>query len=261
MYHLNLSESSYIVDVVTLTVTVPFTLREAKAWKWVAQTAPDPLVAVVQTAIALGVHHPSWKQSLVAVIPKNNKKDMALPKSHHPIQLIECLGKLVEKIVARRIYFDLGKYDLMPFNQFGGRSNSSCLDAGLSLTHDIQTARKKDLVSSFLAVDIKGFFDHVDHGRLLDVLHHKGFPPNIVRWVKSFLAGCFVRVRVDDHIGDPHPQNVGVPQGSPISPVLACIYSSVLKPDVSALVGPAPAVTIPECTRHLCVSGPVDNTR
>jgi len=197
-----------------------------KAWKWVAQTAPDPLIAVIQTAIALGVHHPSWKQSLVAVIPKNNKKDMALPKSHWPIQLIECLGKLVEKIVARRIYFDLGKFDLMPFNQFGGRSNSSCLDTGLSLTHDIQTARKKGLVSSFLAVDIKGFFDHVDHGRLLDVLHHKGFPLNIVRWVKSFLAGRFVRVRVDDHIGDPHPQNVGVPQGSPVSPVLACIYSS-----------------------------------
>jgi len=37
--------------------------------------------------------------------------------------------------------------------------------------------------------------------------------------------------------------------------------SFLLKPDVSALVGPAPAVTIPECTRHLCVSGPVDNTR
>jgi len=35
----------------------------------------------------------------------------------------------------------------------------------------------------------------------------------------------------------------------------------LLKPNVSALVGPAPAVTIPECTRYLCVSGPVDNTR
>ena len=75
----------------------------------------------------------------------------------------------------------------MPFNQFGGRSNSSSLDAGLSLTHDIQTTQKKGLVSSFLAVDVKGFFDHVNHQRLCDVLYHKGFPPNIVSWVKSFL--------------------------------------------------------------------------
>ena len=153
---------------------------------------------------------------------------MALPKSHRPIQLIECLGKLIEKIVARRVTYDLGRYDLLPFNQFGSRTNSSCLDAALALTHDIQTARSKGLVSTFLAVDIKGFFNHVDHDRLVTVLHYLGFPPQIVKWVKSFLQGRFVRVQVDDCIGDPHPQNVGAPQGSPVSPILTCIYSSIV---------------------------------
>jgi len=95
-------------------------------------------------------------------------------------------------------------------------------------SHEVGNPRKENLVSSFLAVDIKGFFDHVDHSRLLDVLSHKGFPPNIVRWVSSFLQERFVRVQVDDHVGDPHPQIVGVPQGSPVSPVLACIYSSAV---------------------------------
>ena len=131
---------------------------------------------------------------MVVVIPKNNKKDMALPKSHRPIQLIECLGKLVEKIIAKRITFELGKHELMPFNQFGGRSNSSCLDAGLSLTHDIQTAREKGLVSSFLAVDVKGFFDHVDHKRLIDVLEHKDLPLTLLAGSnhlrKIALSGC-----------------------------------------------------------------------
>ena len=89
------------------------------------------------------------------------------------------------------------------------------------------------LVSSFLAVDIKGFFDHVDHERLLDVLIHKGFSPNIVSWVRSFLQDRFVRVQVDDYVGDEHPQLVGVPQGSPVSPVLACIYSSVVLEDLN----------------------------
>ena len=176
----------------------------------------------------IGIHHPSWKQSLVAVIPKNNKKDMALPKSHHPIQLIECLGKLIEKIVARRVTYDLGRYDLLPFNQFGSRTNSSCLDTALALTHNIQTARSKGLVSTFLAVDIKGFFDHVDHDCLVTVLRYLGFPPQIVSWVKSFLQGRFVRVQVDDCVGDPHPQMVGAPQGSPVSPILACVYSSIV---------------------------------
>ena len=170
---------------------------------------------------------------MVVVIPKNNKKDMALPKSHRPIQLIECLGKLVEKIIAKRITFELGKHELMPFNQFGGRSNSSCLDARLSLTHDIQTARERGLVSSFLAVDVKGFFNHVDHKHLIDILNHKGFATNIVSWVESFTQDGFVRVQVDNYVGDEHPQLVGVPQGSPVSPVLACIYSSVVLKDLN----------------------------
>ena len=116
----------------------------------------------------------------------------------------------------------------MPFNQFGGRSHSSCLNAALSLTHDVMEARAQGLVSSFLAVDIKGFFDHVDHDRLLDVMEHKGYPTNEVKWIGSFISERFVRVQVDDHVGDPHPQIVGLPQGSGISPVLACIYSAIV---------------------------------
>jgi len=199
-----------------------------KVWKWVMSVAPDQLTAIIRASIKLGIHHPSWKQSLIAVIPKNNKKDMALPKSHRPIQLIECLGKIVEKVMAKRVTFNLGKYNLMPFNQFGGRSHSSCLDAALSLTHDIMEARARGLVSSFLAIDIKGFFDHVNHERLLDVMEHKGFPTNEVKWIGSFISERFVRVQVDDHVGDPHPQIVGLPQGSGISPVLACLYSAIV---------------------------------
>jgi len=134
----------------------------------------------------------------------------------------------VEKIVAWRITYDLGRYELMPFNQFGSWTNSSCLDAALALTHDIQTAQRENLVSSFLAIDIKGFFDHIDHDCLISVLQYLGFPPQICDWVKSFLQDRFVRVQVNNCVGDPHPQNVGAPQGSPVSPILACIYSSIV---------------------------------
>ena len=113
-----------------------------RVWKWVALVAPDQLVSIVHAALALGIHHHSWKQSLVAVIPKNNKKDMALPKSHQPIQLIECLGKLVEKIAARRITFELGKYNLMPFTLgaegvLPGRYIESLLRVFKQLTHTL----------------------------------------------------------------------------------------------------------------------------
>ena len=131
---------------------------------------------LLKTSRELGFHHPRWKTSLVVAIPKPGKKDYTQPRSHSPIQLIECMGKLVEKIVTKCLLYKAGKFDLMPFNQFGGRSNASCTDAGLSLIHDIHTARHKGLVSSMLTIDIKGFFDHVNHKRMVHVLRSKGFP-------------------------------------------------------------------------------------
>ena len=113
----------------------------------------------------------------------------------------------------------------MPFNQFGGRSNASCTDAGLSLIHDIHTARQKGLVSSFLAIDIKGFFDHVNHTRMIHVSKQKGFPKEICDWTESFLSNRTAKIRIDDYTSELFDLTIGVPQGSPASPVLSCLYA------------------------------------
>ena len=188
--------------------------------EWAFSSCPDKFGVIIRTSVKLRVHHSWWKYSLVVAIPKPNKKDYSLPRSHRPIQLIECFGKLVEKIVTKCLIFDARKYDLMPFNQFGGHSNASCLDAGLSLTHDINEAKRKGLVSSFLAIDIKGFFDHVNHKCMISVLWHKGFPPKICRWVS------LVRIQIDDYTFPLAELKISVPQGSPASPILSYLYSS-----------------------------------
>ena len=197
-----------------------------KVLKWAFVIAPDKLASIVRASIHLGVHHPLWKKAVIVSIPKANKRSYVLPCSHRPIQLLECLGKLVEKVVAKRLLFDTGKHHLMPFTQFGGHSHTSCLDAGLALTHDIESARSARLVSSFLALDIKGFFDHVNHDRLVHTLWEMGFPCQICSWVLSFLSGCSASVHLDDFSSPFAPINVGVPQGSPISPVLTCLYAA-----------------------------------
>ncbi|KAH9991216.1 hypothetical protein BJV74DRAFT_752876, partial [Russula compacta] len=63
-----------------------------------------------------------------------------LAKNFCPISLLECLGKLLEKVVVRLIYRDMARYPLIPTTQFSGCNASSTLDAGLTLLHDIQSA-------------------------------------------------------------------------------------------------------------------------
>ena len=92
--------------------------------------------------LRLGEHHDLWKTATTVVLPKPNKPSYSDPRAYRPIQLLECLGKLLEKIVTTRISYEIGKYSLVPHEQFGGRSNSSCIDAAMSLVHDIESAWK-----------------------------------------------------------------------------------------------------------------------
>ena len=194
--------------------------------KWVAKSAPDELGAVICASIKFGIHHPCWKTSAIVAILKAKKPTYSDPKAWHPIQLLECLGKLVKKIMAHRIIYEIGKYNLIPMEQFGSRSNSSCYDTVLSVANDVQTTRKKKLISTLLMVDVKGFFDHVQHDHLIKVMYDKGFPLPVCKWVKSFVTERRTLIRLDNYISDPDWIHVGVPQGSPVSPTLACIYAS-----------------------------------
>ena len=193
-------------------------------WAWVAN--PDEMAAIIKASIKLGIHHERWKSSLVVVIPKAKKPTYSDPKAWRPIQLLDCLGKLIEKIMAKRIIYEIGAYNLVPMEQFGGRSNSSCYDALITLTHDVQTAKKSKLVSSFLAVDVKGFFDHVHHDRLIKVLWDKGFCLETCYWTRSFATNRQAAIWLDDYVSVLRSIFIGLAQGSPISPTLACLYAA-----------------------------------
>ena len=103
---------------------------------------------------------------------------------------------------------------------------ASCVDAGLSLTHDIEQALNRGHTASLLTVDVKGFFDNFNHRQLLFTLHSMGFPAPIISWTESFLSDRQCSLKVDSFLSMPQPLNTGVPQGSPVSPILSVIYSS-----------------------------------
>lgn len=92
--------------------------------------------------------------------------------------------------------------------------------------HDIQSGWKKGLVATTLAFDIKGFFDHVHHDRLVEVLRLAGFPQEIRAWVRSFVSSRQVSIRVNGTNTEPSTCSIGIPQGSPLSPILAALYTA-----------------------------------
>ena len=106
--------------------------------------------------------------------------------------------------------------------------HSSCLDAGITLIHDVQTAHVVGLKAGILLFDVRGFFDNVNHNRLAAILDNLGYVPELVKWSRAFLKDRKVRLSFNNVTSEEWDQPVGVPQGSPLSPVLSITYTSSL---------------------------------
>lgn len=97
---------------------------------------------------------------------------------------------------------------------FGFRPNRGCHDALKILNYYIE--RKQ--INYIVDADIRGYFDHVDHQRLMIFLKHRITDPNILRIISRFLKSGVIEA------GIRHDTPEGTPQGGVISPILANVY-------------------------------------
>lgn len=157
-----------------------------------------------------------------------NRKDYSLPRSYRLIALLECLGKVLESVQARRLAHYAVTLGLVPETQFGGVPGRSVEDAGLTFVSDVDTAARSHLATSAMTFDITGYFDRASHPQLLASLHEAKLPTPLVRWVASFLTVRQTAVCGDGKVGEKAPVRTGIPQGSPVSPILAALFSKTL---------------------------------
>jgi len=197
-----------------------------KLLKWAFKSRPDRFLEIFNAAISYGYH--PWKEALVVVIPKPSKPDYSLPKAYRPISLLECCGKLLEKIIAKRILSDAHFFNILPPTQFGSCDYHSAVDAALCLTHYAQAAVKCGMVASVVLFDVQGFFDNINIQRIVHIFRNLGFPSSLCDWVSSFLSDRQVQLSFNGVKSDPIHLDHGTPQGSPLSPILSAIYTSPL---------------------------------
>jgi len=92
----------------------------------------------------------------------------------------------------------------------------------------VEEAWGRGNTAAVLLMDVKGAFQHVAKGNLIKRMEEMEFEANLVRWVESFMEDRKVIRSMDGKEGDSMDVETGVPQGSPVSPVLFVIYLSGL---------------------------------
>lgn len=122
-----------------------------------------------------GYHPQVFKNATLYALPKPGKRSRSLSRFYRLIVLLSCLGKALERIVARRLAYIALKCKLFNLLHFGATPRRSAVDAVATLTHDIEKAFRDKKIMTALTFDIKGAFDRVMEVDLSKDYRNKAF--------------------------------------------------------------------------------------
>ena len=138
-------------------------------------------------------------------IPKDNGKTRPLSIYCYEDKLVQEAIRRILKAIFEPLFYD----EMMGFRQ--GRNCHQAL-------RYLNVMLERRYTSYVLDADIKGFFDHLDHGWIMKFIGSKVKDPNFLRLVKRMLKAGIV----EDYQFEPTEEGSG--QGSVCSPVIANIY-------------------------------------
>lgn len=164
-----------------------------------------------------------WRRARITVIPKAGPREMGLPKSYRPILLLCTAAKAVDKIMTARIH-SLASLGLLSGHHYGSQPNISATHAIATLLEKGRNCLQARKVVVTTTIDVGGAFNNIDHERLCAKISKRGHP-KLARWVASWLQHrCFSVLFEGTESTQRYLGHRGVPQGSPISPILWTIY-------------------------------------
>lgn len=182
------------------------------------------VTSLFQECVRSGRHPQTFKKAEIIILPKSGPRNRTLPKSYRPIALLSCLGKGLERLIARRVSYLCQTHSVLAPDQCSAIAKRSAVDLTTALTCDIESEWEKGRVAGMVTVDVQGAFDGVLHNRLLHRLREQGWPGNMIQWTKSFLTDRRGQVRFEGQRTDDFAIECGLPQGSPVSPILFLLY-------------------------------------
>ncbi|KAM6514322.1 hypothetical protein FALCPG4_18909 [Fusarium falciforme] len=201
----------------------------AMVWKQLWPVVQDRVLHLFRTSLIDGVLPDQWRSAKIIPLKKPGKGDYAIAKAWRPISLLSTLGKILEAVVADRISYAVETFGLLPTNHFGARKRRSTEQALLLLQEQIYKAWRNRKVVSLISFDVKGAYNGVFKDRLLQRLEARGIPLWLVRWIDAFCSNRTASIVVNDHISERRPlPQAGLPQGSPLSPVLFLFFNADL---------------------------------
>ena len=179
--------------------------------------------------LVLETGHWVWDVSNVIFKKKEGKENYTIASSYRPITISSYIGKLLEKIIEKRIKIHCEIEGVLDEEQEGFRSQRNTSRYLYKLIASLDECKRKKLTTFLLCIDFSKAFDSVWIKGLIVKLSWYKVQGKLLRVINNFLQCRKVRLKVDDRIG--HKRSCGcfgLPQGSVLAPLLFILYISDL---------------------------------
>ncbi|EDN04750.1 predicted protein [Histoplasma mississippiense (nom. inval.)] len=160
----------------------------------------------------------TFKEAKTVALRKPGKADYQTAGAWRPIALLDTIGKIVEAATAKRLRKIAEDHNLLPSQQRGQEGAAQ-----------IRTVwQHPGQVASVLSLDMTGAYDKVLRERMVHILRRLGIPRDLVGWVASFMTNRKSTIAFEGQESDTFDIPAGIPQGSPLSPILFLFYNEEL---------------------------------
>lgn len=199
------------------------------AWQKLWPAVKEQIVELYRASVRLRHLPEPWRIARIIPLRKPGKPDYTKPKAYRPISLLQTLSKGLEAVIAKRLSYMAETHNLLPVNHFGARKQRSCEQAINILVEKIYTAWRRGKVLSLVTFDVQGAFNGVNRHVLQRRLRERRIPEELCEWVNDFCNKRSASLAIQSYESPVeailHP---GVPQGSPLSPILYIFYNAGL---------------------------------
>ena len=160
----------------------------------------------------------------VVVIPKLNKSLYNSSKLFRSIILLNTVGKLIEKVIGKRLQFHVALNNFIYPSQLEGLKFKSTMNTGVTLIHIICSGWVKNLNTSTLAFNIAQFFPSLNYQFLVLILKKAEFDPCVAKFFSNYLIGRKTNYFWNSFTLPSFDVNVGMGQRLALSPILLALY-------------------------------------
>lgn len=174
-------------------------LFQAKGLEW---------LEVLNWCLKAGSFPTPWKVASIAWIPK-------IKGDFRPICLLPVLGKILDRLAARRLSDFLERSGGLSDRQFGFRSGKGTIEAVASVVNRIRANKNRGLHTVVVTLDMKNAFNMAWHPKIIECLRSVKCPKDLAGLIRDFLMDRRISSKGVDSV-----MERGCPQGSSLGPVL-----------------------------------------